>query len=65
MEHAPPPGDRHWIAQGIRAGMRSQQGYVLSDALALNSGVGQSTSRAMSPITCMSFCHTPIFMVAG
>lgn len=29
MEHAPPPGDRHWIAQGVRAGMRSQQGYVL------------------------------------
>ena len=28
-EHAPPPGDRHWIAQGIRAGIRSQQGYVL------------------------------------
>ncbi len=28
-EHVPPPGDRHWIAQGMRAGIRSQQGYVL------------------------------------
>jgi hypothetical protein len=27
--HAPPPGDRHWIGQGVRAGIRSQQGYVL------------------------------------
>jgi predicted branched-subunit amino acid permease len=28
-QHVPPPGDRHWIAQGMRAGVRSQQGYVL------------------------------------